>query len=431
MWQRAVSEAYDYADKHALRLSHVQDPTPLDIGGTGIVNRAMQITARGPILRLTFRPDAYGVYRLSRPVEVHRARLLAAMNNNLNSFGSEGTLLAFPMLVFLNSTRGNGDYIQMNALLGQPGLMTIRQLWPKLYAAIAQRSMSVLGWEVMVGFVMEFEERIFERNRTMHHDVVFFSRDDDEPETGSPQVTFNGDLFLPDSIVGFLTADELMLLMRHEAMHLARPNFFTVASAAEEVLQRRFPEMNIEDSTPILANFFGRDIPDQVLNCPLLMKYDDEMFTDYYVLFQLRNQPERIDAYEKMLKKLRDAFDPGDLSRMSYRVRQVELVRERIAALPSGGFDIARQNELVAAAIQNAIPSMLAKYSSGGTPNVNDILNAMETHPELRSDARMIRLVVEYYKTYADLDETPGHTRVGGTVLDCEMMGRMLSTADD
>lgn len=429
MWLQAVAEAFEYAENHAIRLEHVQDTTPLNISGDGALNRIMQVASQGPILRLTFREGRDGVYRLSKPVEFQRDRLLAAVTDNASLLGGDASFAVLPLAVILGMSN-SGEYLGLNSNVGRQGALVIRQFWPELYDAIAYRALSVLGWEVMVGFLMDFEERIFERNRQLAHRVVFFRPDRKTLWVGSPQVSFNGTLFLPDDAVDLLTEEELMMLLRHEAMHLARPNFFTVASAAESVLQRWFPELSIERSTPILANFFGRDVADQTLNCPLLIEYDDELFTDYYVMAMIKDDPEKIDIYQKMLEKLRDTFDRGDLSRMSFRVDQVPLVKERFATTVPGGFDISRQNELMTEALQASLPVMATQYFSGKTPNVDDILTLMEDHPELRSDAQMIRHIITYYKIYGDLKMTPDHTHPGATVLDCETMGRMLSTVE-
>lgn len=427
MWKIAVRDAYQYANDHSLRLSHIEGSTLEQNNGTGIINQLGQFASMGTILRFTFRKNSKNVYRLSKPAEFNRKRVLTVMRNMIGSTPSEWQFMVFPIMSLLASVPAQGDYVEINKVLNSQLLTALLLKNKNAPAGIENILTSIMGWEVMVGFIMEFEERIFERNQSLNHDVMFYRRATSDDETGSPQVDFNGQLFIPDSFVHFLDDEQLQLILRHEAMHLAKPNFFTVASVADSVLRTRFPQLSIDKTTPWIANFFGRPTPKITLNCPFIIPYDDELFTDYYTLFQLRNEPEKIDAFEQLLKKLRDRFDPGDLSRMSFRVRQIGYVRTRISEVKAGGFDIERQNELFTLAIQNAIPKMIAKHFSGKVPNLNDMLLELERYPEIRSDAQLIRLFFEYYKTYADSLELPGHKPVAGMGLTCENFGKMVS----
>ncbi len=442
-WKEATKSAYLYARNHTLRFSSLSAQNQAPPKGGAIMNKVARLLWDGPLFRLTFEKNSKGVFLLSKPVEINRRRLLGMISQN--QIADINYQLVSQMFVLMLQGMGDRDYVPVAELLNSPQLQPLfamfRPYLGRIKASnldVREKFLGLFGVEVMVAFYTEFDLRMLERNERLNHKVNFFGENntgDFVGDTHSPQVTFNGELLLPDDFVTEFNEEEISLLLQHEATHLAKPNFFTIAFATDQFLQVKFPEIDIDKTSPIMSNFFERRNPGFKMSCPLNLVKDDELLTDYFTMFQYRKMPDKLDAYEALLKKLFDKYDAGKFSQMAFRVKHLKTVRDRIDILNRGGVDIARENELIQKALTNAVYRIISKHFARQTWGMEDMLDEMEKFPDIAPTAASIRILIQYYKLYNSQNSSdaakstgPGQLRTLG--MDCKTIGKQLEISN-
>ena len=428
-WRKALLVAFDYADKHALKLSSLNTPDPGRELGAAPQSRPFSFN--GPFFRATFTKDANQVFRLSKPIQLYKNRLLQGWTNNKGQLPTDLSgqfeSVMLPMMLLPSMLPGDGELTDLATIYNLP---LIKPFADRFFDAGKKAGLNfkgIFGWEMVAALQMAFEEKIRERNRSLSPGIHFYAADDNTAgiTTGSPQVLFTGELMLSDAAVSAFSSQELRLLMIHEAMHLARPNFFMLLSAADLIQRERFPELNSEQLAPQIANLLGRDVPGRRGNCPLDLVHDDELLTDYYVFYLFRKNPELIHAYHAFLKRLHAEFDPGHVSQMSYRVRLADIM---VDYLTSGGKPKAHgavQDKLIWDSIVATLVKRGPDYLKGEPIRMEHIWEEMAKRPALEHDTKLIRLFFEYYKQDAFLhDDASGNPDPNLSCRDIEKMLR-------
>ena len=135
-------------------------------------------------------------------------------------------------------------YLDAGRILQVPHLQFFVDRYRNAAKAADFSLLGSFGTEVILVLYLAIEEQIRMRSIALPHAVHFYkdgttsSRDMD-----TPQVVWTGELFLSDEAVQSFTDLELELLMTHEAMHLMRPNFFMILSAADLTQRLYFPDL--------------------------------------------------------------------------------------------------------------------------------------------------------------------------------------------
>jgi len=404
MWLTALMTAFDYADNHSIKLSTDGAISPSE--GSGSVQRPSAPLANGTLFRLTFAEDDEGRFRLSRSIQIHVDRTLRTILGSRNQLPAELQALALTLPFLSGALPKERGYVALSDLFALPGLNKFATEYERESRKSGTNLLGIFGFEVVLALEAAFEERIRDRNRTLEHAIHFYSTDADPASTTkSPQVLFTGELMLPDATVAALSDTELMLLMFHEAMHLARPNLFMLLSSADLVQRERFPDLDTARAAPFLANFLGQDARGPRANCPLDIVHDDELATDYYVFHLFRRKPDLARAYNAFLKRLHAEFDPGHVSPMSYRVR---LGDHMIDYLEDGAWksrDSDLENRLFWQSMVSTLVTRGFSYLAGEKIRMEHILEEMSKHPELRHDVLMLRTFIDYYKNNARLTD--------------------------
>ncbi|MEM5585543.1 hypothetical protein WNZ15_24010 [Roseibium sp. AS2] len=425
MWLAALSSAFDYADKHSLKLEHLSAVSPQDATGSG--SQPSALLNDGPLLRLTFREEKKNVFRLDGSIQIHYDRTFGKPLVNGKDLPSELQPFLLMLPVLGSSVPRNGDYVDLDDILATPFLKPFADQYARASKKSGTNFLGSLGYEVVAALEMAFEEKIRDRNRTLEHAIHFYASDEDPASTTrSPQVLFTGELLLPDSMVAALSDTELMLLMFHEAMHLARPNLFMLLSAADLIQRESFPDLDTAQSAPFLANLLGQEARGKDANCPLDIVHDDELATDYYVFHLFRRKPELAQAYNAFLKRLHSEFDPGRVSPMSYRVQLGDYM---IGYLEDGAWTSKNsqlEDKLFWESFMSTLSSRGLSYLMGEQIRIEHFLQEMAKHPELKHSVSMMRTFIEYYKNNAFLNEKAvTHT---GSNLTCRDVVLMLRT---
>jgi len=425
MWQVALATAFDYADNHSHKLGS------LDASQSGAdAVSAFGALANGPLFRLTFKKNLKNAFVLSRPIQVYHRRVLNSVMSDGQSAAGNGLDLLLRLPPFGSGRLNPGELIDLEDFFAIPVIGTFTAKIVQAGEKSGLNFLGTLGFELVMAMQVAFEEKIRERNRALDHTIHFYKAGTNPgAPTRSPQVLFTGELMLPDDMVATFSDTELMLLMFHEAMHFARPNVFTLFSAADYVQRKRFPELNTEQAATYLANVLGRDVPGKPVNCPLDIADDDELLTDYYVFFMLRYRPELMHAYNAFLKRLHTEFDPGHVSKMAYRVRHGDLTVEYIE---SGAWKNKNQ-VLYDRQFMEALQSTITKYLFGvlpiTQPRIEHFWNEMSKHSELKRDVESMRVFMDYYKNTAWVkDDASPNTHSNLTCWDISVMLRSDET---
>ncbi|ODN70792.1 hypothetical protein A6302_01896 [Methylobrevis pamukkalensis] len=430
-WLVAVGDAVDYAWKHTLRLTPqriARERSALPSEGQGFMNMLARMVSAGALLRLEFDAAREGRYTLRR-VRVHRGRLVAgiqAMSAGLPAEFAQAGQAAAMMLAMLPD---DGGYIDAADLALHPMLAPLMPPGSGKAEEIGRILLGTLGIEATAVFFTAFDQRLLERNDRMSHRVVVY--DPEGPDLPSPQVTFDGRLLLPRPYLDLFSDDELGLLLRHEAMHLAKPNVLLTLQIAYEMVRFRFPDLNPDMAATFASNLFGYDNAYHPRgSCPIKVPPDDEMLIDYAVLQQMKSDPAAMDRYQALLERLHREFNPGTNSEMDFRVRYARIIRDEIDAGDSRRFSLEQENADQSAAIQTYMMKAIQNYAANGTmPTMDALLDEVELYPSLRFDAMRMRLIIGYYRIYGGAKKAvrnvPGASRPAGTD-DCEALGRML-----
>lgn len=429
-WLEAVKEAGAFARSHFVTLDVLFDETPIDFDGVTLNGAILGAFDQGPILRLTFEEDADGTYRLNAPVEVHVERLRRAVRLVRGAFG-----LTFRFLIDhsfgsairkLETTDFGEEYVEISDLIDRVGLT-------KGYARLMDASRradqdwrTILGAEMFFVLHVSFDEKIRERNLALTPSVHFFNdRELEDQPVKSPQVTFFGQLLLPDSAVESLDPDDLRLLLKHEAMHLARPNFFMTLGAANEVIRLRFPQIDMTKTNTLITDFLGFTNDNQTPSCALDVAKDDEMFIDYYVFQLIRNNPDEVSAYYDLLTRLQDENDGAAVSQLAFRTKLASQYIDTLGTdYPTYG--IAYQDKYFWSSIWKAAQNNFQNYLGGQLPNIDDIMIEMAKIPAIERDTAMLRTIIQYYQSQAKAigDHSVGMTGMGD--ITCSRLARML-----
>lgn len=431
-WNAATSSAFTYARDHTLTLEQLLDTSRFPSGGTDPLNVLSGLLSQGPLFRLTFADKGDGVFLLSRPVELNRVRFVSALRKVSAQLpqSSQFSILAVQTIV---SSLSGDDYVEVRRILDHPLVKTMllsvnkgEPLNDAQKELIGKYGLGLFGVEAVLVFYTQFDLRLRERNAELETAVHLFEIGDAPGDLRSPQVTFNGELLMPDSVFDEFTRDEVRLILQHEATHLAKPSTFTVLSAADGAVARSFPQISPDQITTYLSNFFGRSnsaIKDT--NCPLDLPEDDEMFTDYYVLAQFRNDPEKMDAYEALLEKLHKMRGFGSLSRMAFRRKHLTYSRQQLEEMQRGSVSEQQYNEAMSKVLQDVISRALTLRLTADQLSIDLFLDEMMKHPELQLDAKRMRVFIQYYKTFGYLkDEQVGQNGTLG--LSCGALEKML-----
>ncbi|MEM5474113.1 hypothetical protein WNZ14_20480 [Hoeflea sp. AS60] len=431
-WEAATTSAFTYAKNHTLTLEQLLDTTDIPSGGPGPLNILSGLLAQGPLFRLTFANNGDDIFMLFRPVELNRVRLTSALKRVSAQLPQSSQVSILAIQSILSSLPG-GDYIEVKRILDHPIVIAmllalnngkpLNEVQKKL---IGQYSLGLFGLEAVMVFYTQFDLRLRERNEQLDATVQLFEIGDAPGDLRSPQVTFNGELLMPDSVFDEFTKDEILLILQHEATHLAKPGTFTVFSAADGVIANRFPQISPDHITTYLSNVFGRSNPAiKDTSCPLDLPEDDEMFTDYYVMAQYRNDSKKMDAYEALLQKLHKMRGFGSLSRMAYRRKHLTYVRQQLEEMRSNSVSEQQYNEAMSKVLQDVISSAVTSGTTVEQLNLDLFLDEMMKYPDLQLDAKRLRVFIQYYKTYGHLkDEQVGQNGTLG--LSCNALERML-----
>lgn len=406
MWREAVQRAYVYAQAHSHKLDSLTVPESVkDANGTP-QNPLMETLSRGPMIRLNFVETSNSAFAFDGKVLLNRDRLLHFLQVSSQT-GKDS--LGVPML-FLSAMLGSvpvvDGYILLNSLLESPFIRPVALRIQQASASSDVSLMGALGMEMVMALSVAVEEAIRARSIELEHALHIY-QDGSTTLRGmdSPQVLWNGHLLLSEEAISQFTQAEIELLMTHEAMHLMRPNFFLGISAADGIQRRYFPQLNTERTATLLSNLLGRPSPGKPSNCPIELADDDELFIDYYVFQLYRDQPEKQKGYFELLKRIHREFNPGTYSQAAFRVEFAETLMEHFIRAQDANTDTSRQNQLYNQAIADALIKNLPKYLSGTRPNLDDVLQEMELHPDIALDAQLMRVTINYYRRKALLKE--------------------------
>lgn len=431
-WKAAMGEAHEYARAHFLTLDVLEDDTPLEYSGESPLDAVFGAFHEGPIARMTFTQAADGVFLLDRPVELHVPRLLQGIDLIRGALGLQGRLLLEPYLFRpLNQLRAanfSQDFVPFPDLVESMGL-TAHLIQLQALSERAEVSwLAMLGPELLLALYATLDEDLRERFIALDHEVHFF--DDEGMEDlhlKSPQVTFQGTLLLPDSASENFTDDEIRLLMKHEAMHLMRPNFFMLLGAADEAIRLRFPQIDMNKSNTFLASFLGHETAGDRASCALDIAKDDEMFIDYSVLNMLKADMDRVDDYYRLLVKLRNDFDKRSVSQMTFRVELAAYVVDTLKS-PRPTADATLENQLLWRGIWSWVRKGAPAYLLGERPRMDDLLGELSRYPELETDIEIIRRIIQYYQVNSEKKGDHRHIAVGLGNMTCSRLGDMLRT---
>ncbi|MEM5585544.1 hypothetical protein WNZ15_24015 [Roseibium sp. AS2] len=421
MWAAALSTVFDYVDTHSVKLTESGVISPESVVGKGPQGPAF--LEAGPLLRLTLTEDEENAFRLKGSIQIHEKRALAAIFSNQADMPLKYRVLLGTWPLIRKNVRQKGAYIDLDELLALPFIKPVA----KVFSGSKVGILELLGAELVLSMVPAVEEQIRGRNRNLNHSIHFYADGTgDVALTGSPQVLFTGELMLPDTVVAAFSDQELMLLMLHEAMHLAKPNFFMVVSVADLIQREHFPEFQHSNASPLIANFLGRNSSAVAMNCPVDIAHDDELIIDLFVFKLLREKPALAQAYNALLKRLHSEFDPGHVSRMSYRVRHGNDTIDEF----ENGAERSHNGEIEAKLFRKSMMSMFLtrgpSYLAGEELRMEHLLQEMARHPELKHDVRSLQIVLEYYKNNAFLsDNVKADTK---TKMPCRDVSRMWRT---
>lgn len=435
-WRTATQSAYRYAKNHTLRLDSLSNTSSFPTQGKGSLNVLAGLLSQGPLFRLTFAEDEQDEFRLSEPVTFNRARLVSVLQETSRQFPPSTQAVLQTSLFFLNSLPGN-NYVPVRTLMDHPvfanmlamGLNKGRALTAQQKEFLSDRALGVFGTEALMVFYMQFDLRLVERNQKLEHKVHVYKapgKSHGYSHTNSPQVTFNGDLLMPDHIFDNFSRDEIKLILQHEATHLAKPNFLTVMRVADASIRNRFPQIHPDKVSTYFSNVFGRSNPNiKDTNCPLHVPEDDELFTDYYVLAQYRNDPEKMDAYEALLAKMQRMQNAGAYSRLAFRLKSARLSRESLAAQKTRQYTEAQYNEAMSNAFQEFFYKSLTSGKSVDQLRLDGMLDEMQKYPTLQIDAKRMRVFLQYYKAHGHLKGE--HDNTDQTLgLSCSALDKIL-----
>lgn len=405
MWQRAVQQVYDYAQAHSYRLDNLTVPAPAP-EARGAATPVMSALNLGPPIRLNFVATKGDAFRFDGQVLINQNRLLhfmrGAAQSGGNLLGPYGQVLSF----LLMSAPANNGFISLSAVFQNPLTRSVFAPFRRAAAASDVSFMGSLGMEMVLALSMAVEDAIRARSIALTPALHLY-RDGSETarDMDSPQVVWSGHLLLSDEALSRFSENELELLLTHEAMHLMRPNIFLGFSAADRIQRQFFPELNTERTATLFNNFMGRASPGKPTNCPIELAEDDELFTDYYVFYFYRDQPDKQQQYLALLKRIHQEFNPGSYSQAAFRVEFAELVMQDFAQPGRRNKETEHQNRLFIRAMIDAAIANLPRYLNGAPVRFDDMLQQMEQHSDIALEARQLRTLINYYRRKALLKE--------------------------